>query len=97
MSDDTYNGWVNRETWAVALHLSNDHGLYLETRGLVTELGVNRAAEAIREWIESEVEAVLHPEPGDDPPAEWVRMMMSDTGSFWRVDWRAVAEFFEEE
>jgi hypothetical protein len=37
---EEFNGWVNRETWAMNLHLSNDHGLYLETqsatfRGLV--------------------------------------------------------------
>jgi hypothetical protein len=24
MTDDTYNGWTNRETWAVALHINND-------------------------------------------------------------------------
>jgi len=28
MTEEEYNGWVNRETWAMALHLSNDYGLY---------------------------------------------------------------------
>lgn len=26
MSEDTHNGWTNRETWAVALHINNDQG-----------------------------------------------------------------------
>lgn len=25
-TDETYNGWTNRETWAVALHINNDQG-----------------------------------------------------------------------
>jgi hypothetical protein len=24
--DETYSGWANRETWAVALHINNDQG-----------------------------------------------------------------------
>lgn len=30
-----YNGWSNRATWAVNLHLSNDQGLYRITRDTV--------------------------------------------------------------
>lgn len=26
VTDETYNGWTNRETWAVALHINNDQG-----------------------------------------------------------------------
>ncbi len=29
MGNDTYQGWANRETWAMNLWLANDQGLYL--------------------------------------------------------------------
>lgn len=28
MDDTTYNGWKNRDTWSVALHINNDEPLY---------------------------------------------------------------------
>ncbi len=28
MSDETFNGWTNYETWNVALYIQNEYGLY---------------------------------------------------------------------
>ena len=28
MSDETFNGWKNYETWNVALYIQNEYGLY---------------------------------------------------------------------
>jgi hypothetical protein len=33
-SNETYNGWSNRETWLVNLWLTNDEATYNETRGM---------------------------------------------------------------
>lgn len=37
-NDDTYNGWTNRETWAVALWINNDEGLQEGAYALVREM-----------------------------------------------------------
>ena len=37
MSDSTYNGWKNYETWNVKLWLDNEQGTYYEVTGHATE------------------------------------------------------------
>ena len=112
-----YNGWPNRETWAVGLHLDNDYGLYEYRCGLVDVMvashadwvaedpvsragarAVFRVADAGESWVRDEFEYVFFPErgvPGSTEPnqvADVWRMMASDVGSLWRVDWTCLAE-----
>lgn len=86
MSDETYNGWANRETWAASLHISNDQGLMeMATERLE---GIDsesfRLGETLAEWYDEILD-----EFGD---SEGIRMMAKEVGSAWRVDWQSVAE-----
>jgi hypothetical protein len=101
MTDDTYNGWTNRETWALDLVLSNDQGLYEMTRERVSD-----AVEAYTEGYEQgdglNLNDVLPRIAGEavkefwdeitDPDeglmtAENILAMVRDVGSEYRVDW----------
>lgn len=58
MSDTTYNGWTNRETWAVALHVNNDQGwqesVHESVRDVLAEQDPQDAAHAAEPGNESE-------------------------------------------
>lgn len=87
--DETYQGWANRETWALMLHINNDQGLYNEFRELVREDSeVREATGEMQDAVRERVEEVLYPE-------EWAQshelaMMAREVGSLWRVDWSEV-------
>jgi hypothetical protein len=64
VTDETYNGWNNYPTWVVNLWLSNDEGLYNETRALVRAARVELdpvtdavwpVADAIRDFVRDDV------------------------------------------
>jgi hypothetical protein len=88
---EEYNGWVNRETWAMALHLSNDEGLYMTCVDLVGDDPM-RGAQSIESSVTDWFDWVLCE---NDAP-EWIRNMVADVGSLYRVDWLAVAKSFVE-
>jgi hypothetical protein len=93
---DEYNGWTNRETWALNLWLSNDPGLYDLTR--------ERVIAAAREYTPGEYGPDTVPayyigdavknlweeitDPGEQlVTATEILSMVREVGSVWRVNW----------
>lgn len=100
---EEYNGYTNRETWATGLHIDNDYGLYLATEEVATELvsgsGSESAVRLMADYLEELVteisESVFYPE-GETPASEGARLMLSDIGSVYRVNFRELAEGYIE-
>lgn len=115
-TSETYNGWTNRETWALALHLSNNEGDYdaasnqalYELRHALdetTDLPIEHTASRIalscmtswlEEWAQEVYDSVLASEE-DTYGNSAARMLVSDVGSLWRVDFREIAEHYIDE
>jgi hypothetical protein len=102
---ETYNGWTNRETWAVSLHLNNDEGLYYDLARILEEAfledvdgstregwisGVSSAEESLSEWVEEILSFDYWEENGGMPHG--IQLMKNDVGSLWRVNWREIVE-----
>lgn len=103
MSDE-YNGWSNRETWAIQLHLTNNEGDYRamceKARELVDEQVERPKAEMadyIKEWTEEVFESVVSTGDLDITPSVEARMFVSDVGSWWRADFYEIAEHWIDE
>ena len=70
MNDNTYNGWKNRETWALNLWFNNDQGLYYLMQEYIedckeNELSKESATIALmdffEDWVEEQVERIENP------------------------------------
>lgn len=85
MSDETYNGWKNVETWVVSLWLSNDEPMYNEVRESVNGMSVYDAMDTIEEMVR------------DWTPI--TNGMFADiiNHSLNQVDWLAIAEGFKDD
>lgn len=112
MSDDTYNGWTNRETWAANLWLANDHGLYdmvnewrdeLEAEyvsGLVEDGASyvrNELADRIEQFFDDAFAGDYGPLGDGKSGLTELGSMLYDVGSLWRVNWTEVADAWMED
>jgi hypothetical protein len=90
-TDETYNGWANRETWALNLWLNNDEGLYELQREFARTFSkaAYRSDLETRDWFSEEIVPLLQ-------ETELGRSALEDIGSLWRVDWQATAEAIRE-
>ena len=53
MTDETYKGWTNYETWLVALWIENENGVQLEAMNLAGSADdAYELSRNLKEWIE---------------------------------------------
>lgn len=100
---ETYKGWTNRETWAVALHLHyRQESVYEALREVVQATDepygdsdtanfrspAAWAGDIIREDVENYLNTLL-----DEDVLEY-RNVISNIGKLWRVNWTELGEAF---
>lgn len=84
-SEDSYNGWKNRETWAAFMWITSTEHLYKHA----TEFKLN--ADGLRSMF-ADVEDGVHSGVNTSSIP-----MLLDIGSIYRVDWEAIAEALRDE
>jgi hypothetical protein len=101
---DKYNGWTNRETWGLALHIDNDEGLQETASELIGQAflenidtekedgwqdGLYEAEKALADWADD----IFSPEYwGQETLSAGLLSMLKDVGSLYRVNFREIAE-----
>lgn len=90
MTDETHNGWANRETWTVSLWLSNDQQAYASCREIADECDSDmEAGKQIRErWVEALSDSAG---PSDGLLCDLIQCALT------RVDWREIGAVFRTE
>jgi hypothetical protein len=103
----TYEGWTNRETWAVALHVSNDQGWHDMVLESITEAMVGAGEDAADNnklgflsaheaggIVRESVETLEDALETGDCDVSAVYGVLRDIGSLWRVDWSEIGASF---
>lgn len=82
IGDGTYEGWKNHATWAIALWINNDQGMYEEVTQMVSGMqDIGEAAEAIKNYIDG-----MKPDLGSTMWADIFEGAVSD------IDWLEIAQ-----
>ena len=90
MSDDTYNGWTNRETWALMLWIDNDEGLQSMAHEVIrnnADQDAGTREEAFRYWVESILTRSGYEAEFGEPWPGNLADVAEDVGSLWRINW----------
>lgn len=99
-TDDTYNGYTNRETWAVALYINNDQGWQEsvhEALRSAEDIDPYRAAEIIKENVETLLDPQQYRAEFGEQQPEALTVVLYDIGSLYRVDWDELGRVFLED
>lgn len=99
MNTEEYNGWTNRETWAVNLWLDNDRALYERVSAMAQntfeeyegEPDQNDGLWTLQEAIKDLLDEVFT-WSNYNLVSQELLSMRDDIGSLWRVNWREIAE-----
>ena len=97
MSDDTtYNGYTNRETWAVNLYIDNDPTWIWQRDERMRELSEDSTPAEIEEAAKSVTHLLLE-EYAQEATGSSVLALMEDIGSLYRVNWRELGQMWLDE
>jgi len=86
---EEYNGWTNRETWAVKLHWDNNQGDYeslIDRTRQMKKQGKSpyNLASELKEYAEEAFNMMFEGQKLPEQTAHFI----NDVGSLWRVNWK---------
>lgn len=103
---DRYQGWTNRATWAVALHINNDSGVHNMARSLAADAwgeatpsqyadrrtnAITILADQLKEFYEEQSESLFT--AARIQHLEWIRLLTMDLIED-DMNWREIAGAF---